>query len=74
MGRSRIKNDGGKGREESIIGGPGGRRSRGRPRRKLVDDVDTDLRRLGARRWRRVAQDRVECRHVVLEARALREL
>lgn len=57
-----------------LIGGPGGRKSRVRPRSRWVDDVDEDLRRLGVRRWRRVAQDRKEWKHVVVAVRALHKL
>ena len=59
--------------KKELIGGPGGRRARGWPRRKSVDDVDENMRILGVRRWGRVAQDRKKWRHVILEARAVHE-
>jgi hypothetical protein len=37
-----------------------GRRGRGRPRLRWINDVKYDLRKLGVKRWRTKALDRVE--------------
>lgn len=37
---------------------PGGRKERGRPRRRWIDDLDGDLRRMGIENWRNFARDR----------------
>jgi hypothetical protein len=38
---------------------PGGR-SPGRPRLRLLDDVEADLQTMGIKRWRLIAKDRME--------------
>lgn len=57
-----------------FTGGPGGRRRRGRPRKRWVDDLEDDLRKLGVRRWRMRAEEREDWRQICLQARALQEL
>ena len=47
-----------------------GRRGRGRPRLRWIDDVDDDLRKLSVKRWRAKALDRVEWASVIREAKA----
>jgi hypothetical protein len=37
-----------------------GRRGRGRPRLRWINDVEDDLRKFGVKRWRMKALDRVE--------------
>ena len=49
---------------------PEGRRLPGRPRKRWIDDVEDDLKKLGVRGWRRKAQEREEWRKVVKEAKA----
>jgi hypothetical protein len=39
---------------------PGGRHRMKRPRLRGVDGVESDLRTIGAKRWRNIAQDREE--------------
>uniref|UniRef100_A0A146MAV6 Uncharacterized transposon-derived protein F52C9.6 n=1 Tax=Lygus hesperus TaxID=30085 RepID=A0A146MAV6_LYGHE len=46
--------------KKALNGAPGGRRLRGRPRRRWLEDVEDDLTALGVRRWRLLAQDRKE--------------
>jgi hypothetical protein len=47
-----------------------GRRGRERPRFRWINDVEDDLRKLGLKRWRRKALDRVEWASTVREAKA----
>jgi len=45
-------------------------RRRGRPKMRWLDDVSTDLRKLGINEWRDRARDRDAWRHIVKEAKA----
>ena len=47
-----------------------GRRCRGQPRLRWIDDVDDDLRKLSVKRWRMKAPDREEWASVIREAKA----
>jgi hypothetical protein len=47
-----------------------GRRGRGRPRLRWINDVEDDLRKLGVKRWRTKALDRVEWASIVREGKA----
>ena len=47
-----------------------GRRSRGRPRLRWINDVEDDLRKLGVKRWRRKALEREEWASIIKEAKA----
>jgi hypothetical protein len=49
---------------------PEGRRGVGRPRLRWLDDVETDLKALGIKRWRIRAQDRKEWSAILREAKA----
>jgi hypothetical protein len=47
-----------------------GRRGRGPPRLRWINDVEDDLRKLGVKRWRTKALDRVQWASIVREAKA----
>ena len=47
-----------------------GRRVRGRPRLRWINDVEDDLRKLGVKRWRTKATDREELASIIREAKA----
>ena len=49
---------------------PGGQRGRGRPKLRWIDGVEHDLRKVGCKSWKMVAQDRRRWRHLLEEARA----
>ena len=46
-----------------------GRRGRGRPRLRWIDDVEEDIRKLGVKRWRRKALAREEWASIIKEAK-----
>jgi hypothetical protein len=46
-----------------------GRRGRGRPRLRWINDVEDDLRKLVVKRWRTKALDRVEWASIVREGK-----
>jgi cobyric acid synthase len=46
-----------------------GRRGRGRPRLRWINDVEEDLRMFGVKRWRKKALDREEWAFVIKEAK-----
>jgi hypothetical protein len=47
-----------------------GRRGKGRPRLRWINDVEDELRKLGVKRWRTKALDREEWASIVREANA----
>jgi hypothetical protein len=57
-----------------FLGKPDGRRRRGRPSKRWLDDLEEDLRKLGVKGWKRKAEHREEWRNVVKKAEALHGL
>jgi hypothetical protein len=51
-----------------LYGRRGGRRKKGRPRLRCLDDVEEDLREIEMRRWRTKAVDRNEWQRILEEA------
>jgi hypothetical protein len=47
-----------------------GRRGRGRPRLRWINDVEDDLRKLGVKRWKMKALDREEWAPIIREGKA----
>jgi hypothetical protein len=47
-----------------------GRRGRGRPRLRWINDVEDNLRKLGVKRWRKKALEREERASIIKEAKA----
>ena len=47
-----------------------GRRRRGRPRLRWINDVEDDLRKLGVKRWRTKVLNREEWTSIIREAKA----
>ena len=47
----------------------GGQRERGKPKLIWIDCVELDLRKIGCKNWKMVAQDRRRWRHLLEEAR-----
>jgi hypothetical protein len=53
---------------------PEGRRRTGRPRKRWVEDVEEDLRKMGVRGWRRTAKEKNEWADVIKEVKVLQGL
>jgi hypothetical protein len=49
-----------------FLGNLGGRRKPGRPRLRWLDCVGDDVKTLGVRRWREMAEDRVRQRRIYI--------
>jgi len=43
---------------------PTGRRIRGRPRKRWVEDIEEDIQALGIRGWRKLSKERTEWRRI----------
>ena len=47
---------------------PAGRRLKGRPRKKWIEDIEEDLKKIGIKTWRRICNNRAEWRKIIEEA------
>lgn len=54
-----------------LLGGEGGKKKRGRPRKKWMDAVKEDLRQIGIEDWTRSARDRIKWRNIIRQINAL---
>jgi hypothetical protein len=48
---------------------PTGRRIRGRPRKRWVQDIEEDIQALGIRGWRKLSKERTEWRRITEKAK-----
>ena len=48
---------------------PTGRRIRGRPRKRWVEDIEEDIQALGIRLWRKLSKERTEWRRITEKAK-----
>jgi len=51
-----------------FLGKPDGRRKAGRPKLWWLDSTENDLKRMGARRWKKKSEDRSVCAIIMKEA------
>ena len=52
---------------------PTGKRPRGRPRKRWLDTVEEDLKKIGVQEWRTIVHNREEWRKIVMAAKTLQE-
>jgi hypothetical protein len=48
---------------------PMGRRIRGRPRKRWIEDVEEDIQRMGKRGWRKLCKERMDWKRITEEAK-----
>jgi hypothetical protein len=48
---------------------PIGRRIRGRPRKRWIEDVEEDIQRMGIRGWRKLCKETMEWKRITQEAK-----
>ena len=48
---------------------PIGRRIRGRPRKRWIEDVEEDIKRMGIRGWRKLCKERMEWKRITEKAK-----
>ena len=51
-----------------------GRRIRGRPRKRWIEDVEEDIQMMGIRGWRKLSKERAEWKKIAEKAKTLSEL
>jgi hypothetical protein len=61
-------------KKKALEGKPGRRRERRKPRKRWIDNVEDDLRKMGIKRWRLRTPDRREWRGMCEADRVLQEL
>jgi hypothetical protein len=52
---------------------PTGKRPHGWPKKRWLDTVEEDLRKIGVREWRMIVHNREEWRRIVMAAKTLKE-
>jgi hypothetical protein len=60
--------------QQGLEGKPVGRRKRGKPRTRCIENVEDDLRKMGIKRWRLTTADRRDWRGISEVARVVQEL
>lgn len=60
--------------KKSFITAPDGKRSRGRPKKRWIDDVEEDIKKWGIKNYKQKTQNRDEWREVLRQVKALHEL
>ena len=48
---------------------PTGRRNRGRPRKRWIEDIEKDIQIMGIRGWRKLCQERAEWKKITEKAK-----
>jgi hypothetical protein len=48
---------------------PIGRRIRGRPRKRWLEDIEEDIQKMGIRGWRKLSKERTEWRRITEKAK-----
>jgi hypothetical protein len=48
---------------------PMGRRIRGRPRKRWIEDIEEDIQTMGIRRWRKLSKERTEWKKITEKAK-----
>jgi len=48
---------------------PTGRRKRGRPRKRWIEDIEEDIQTMGIRRWRKLYKERAEWKKITEKAK-----
>jgi len=52
-----------------LVWKPTGRRNRGRPRKRWIDDIEEDVQRMGIRGWRKLCKERAEWKRITEKAK-----
>ena len=48
---------------------PTGRRNRGRPRKRRIEDIEEDIQKMGIRGWRKLCKERAKWKKITEEAK-----